>query len=378
MGLKERRAVKAFQEDILPKITEQINTAAGYELQITVEWESMIENKFAHLYQETYLKIYFSPLLKAIKAIVIDDFGKKILKAGLKQVIIKNEGNIQNPAKGYSLENKTLTINFDPVVNADRIEQRASCLTELLEKKLDDSALENTPPVIDKPDTTAEKTIEKKLSIDEVFNQHAGSSFEKQINCQEILGDKSWDFNLMEGKLTFEGDLELPIQILGTYSPKQKSWMWGWANTRSGIPEKLLLIANDLRKFGELNTIDDFTSPSINNENDPGHYYAMIASGLFGASCYYPIDFNGIKIYILTNSELLTKKEDTPTPVVITTFTQLISAMNIAHKESLRFYLEDKGFSVEASGNNLIGKKNSEEIFALFDLKGRLMKINNR
>jgi hypothetical protein len=121
MGLKERRAVKAFQEQILPQVTEQINTIAGFEVQMNIQWESMVEEKYAHLYQQTYLKIYFTPLIEALKTIAIDDFGKKLLKTGLKRVVVKNEGNIQNPAKGYALENGVLSINFDPVVTADLI-----------------------------------------------------------------------------------------------------------------------------------------------------------------------------------------------------------------------------------------------------------------
>ncbi len=378
MGLKERRAVKAFQEEIFPKVKEQINKEAGFDLQMNILWDTMVEDKFAHLYNQTYLKVYFTPLVEAIKAIAIDDFGKKLLNNGLKQVVIKNEGNNHNPEKGYSFENGLLTINFDPVVNSDYVDLKVSYLTALLERKLEETDTKEIPFNNDTTSKAEENVTQVKKSIDEMFHQHAGSSYEKQLNCQDVLGDKGWDFNLMEGKLTFTGNIEIPIQILGTYSPKQKSWMWGWANTQSGIPKNLLSLSNDLREFGEQNEIEEFTSSTIKNENDPGHYYAMIASGLFNASCYYPIDLNGIKIHLLTYSDYFKKQDVTPAPIIVSTFTQLVSAMEMGHKDSLFHYLNDKGFTVEHSGNNLVGKKNSEEILGIFDLRGRLMKISNR
>ncbi|WP_075602433.1 DUF6882 domain-containing protein [Saccharicrinis aurantiacus] len=384
MGLKERRAIKAFQEEQYPELEEQIKQFAGFDLPLEIQWETMVEDRFAHLYNETYVKIYFKPLIEALKAICIDDFGKNILYAGLQKVIIKNDGNIHNPETGYSLENKVLTINLDPVINADNMEPRISALTDLLERKLEetgssDENVDTQIPSVDNPNPTAITTDKNqiKVGIDDLFNLHAAKSYEKQNHCAEITGDKKWDFNLMDGILRFGDALEVPIQILGTYSPKQKTWLWGWGNTQSGIPDALLATAKQIREIGINNNIEEFTVPKIAFKNDPGHYYAMIASGVINASAYFPVDFNGITIYVLTNSELMTKKDKTPTPILISTFTGLIASMNVSHKACLTAYLNQNGFAVEPAGNNLIAKRNNEEVFALFNLKGNLMKITN-
>ncbi|OHX65409.1 DUF6882 domain-containing protein [Flammeovirga pacifica] len=386
MGLKERRAIKAFQEEQYPPLKEQINQFAGFDLPLEVQWETMVEDRFAHLYHDTYVKIYFKPLIEALKAICIDDFGKNLLQAGVQKVVIKNEGNIHNPETGYTLENKILTINLDPVINADNMEPRISVLCDLLERKLAERGSSDEKVETQNTSTSANNVSSKaviadtnqtKVSTDDLFNLHAATAYEQQNHCAEIIGDKKWDFNLLDGILRFGEEIEVPIQILGTYSPKQKTWLWGWGNTQSGIPDELLSTANQMRELGIANDIEEFTVPKISIETDPGHYYAMIASGVSNATAYFPVDFNGIKIYVLTNSELMAKKEETPTPIVISTFTGLIASMNVSHKSCLTAYLNQNGFAVEPAGNNLMAKRNNEEVFALFNLKGNLMKITN-
>ena len=47
-----------------------------------------------------------------------------------------------------------------------------------------------------------------------------------------------WSCDMLEGKLTYGDNQVFDIQVIGTYSENEKSWLWAWANTQSGIPEK--------------------------------------------------------------------------------------------------------------------------------------------
>jgi hypothetical protein len=50
MGLAERRASKQFQEMIYPDLKAAIDQAAGFEVTIAVDWESLALEDQAELY----------------------------------------------------------------------------------------------------------------------------------------------------------------------------------------------------------------------------------------------------------------------------------------------------------------------------------------
>ncbi len=135
MGLAEKRAVEQFKTNIYPKLKSEIDEAAGFDVNIDVEWDTLAEDEYAHLYNEGFEKVYFSPLIKAFKDITIDDLGKKALKAGLSQVAIKNASGIGSTA-GITFDKSVLTIDHSPVTNIDDVDERASYIQKIVEKAL--------------------------------------------------------------------------------------------------------------------------------------------------------------------------------------------------------------------------------------------------
>ena len=49
----------------------------------------------------------------------------------------------------------------------------------------------------------------------QLFSQHAGSGFIKQLNFADLLGNRNWGVDLQKGTATFGDDLEFPLQLLG-------------------------------------------------------------------------------------------------------------------------------------------------------------------
>ena len=43
MGLTERRAIKAFQENKYPKLKAEMDTAAGFDVPVVVDWDTIIK-----------------------------------------------------------------------------------------------------------------------------------------------------------------------------------------------------------------------------------------------------------------------------------------------------------------------------------------------
>ncbi len=134
-GLKEKRAVKDFQEKSYPKLIKEINAAAGVDVPVEVDWNSIAVKDYSDMYEEGFTKVYFTPLLDALKSICADDMGKAALKDGLKKVVIKNSSNSYSPSK-FSFDDGVLVIDHSPTTNIGDTKDRTKKIVKLLESAL--------------------------------------------------------------------------------------------------------------------------------------------------------------------------------------------------------------------------------------------------
>ncbi|SIS47480.1 hypothetical protein SAMN05421766_102135 [Zobellia uliginosa] len=403
MGLKEKRIIKAFQNDLYPALEAEINKAAGYVVPMDIKWDTLMEDRFSHIYHNTFPKIYFQPLIEAFKAICIDEMGVELLQAGLKKVIIVNENNEHSLGKAITFEEGVLKIDHSPVINADNVEDKANRIIELLENKLEEFAETSadkapaaqapaaaTPapqapvtaaPVAESPAATGETQASEKqapkFSMHELYNQSFALACEKQEIFSEIVEGLNWSCDMLEGKLTYGDDKVFDIQVIGTYSENEKSWLWAWANNQSGIPEAFLQTSLGMRDLGKAYDLEDLTSPKLQTDTDPGAYFSVIALGVFRDSCYVPLTFKGLKVYVTVRSAEVDDKSRTAPALICSHFTNLTASFQFPHKYCLFYYLMAKGYQVENSGNNILAKKGDDQILGIFDLKGNLMKISN-
>ena len=140
LGLAERRALKEYQEKTYPGLKKKIDEAAGFELTVEVNWESIATPGEADKYGEEgyWTKIYFEPLAAALQSITADDLGKSALKSKLKKVVIHCDGDApaSNYAAGLKFDDGILTIDWHQYSNADDVKDRIDALKKLLESKL--------------------------------------------------------------------------------------------------------------------------------------------------------------------------------------------------------------------------------------------------
>ncbi len=136
MGLAERRAAKEFETNKFPDLKKQVGSAAGFDVPIEVDWESLAVNDYAHMYDEAWTKVYFTPLVDAFKNITIDKMGKEALKGALKKIVLKNRGGHYSAPGCYDFANGVLTVDHEPVSNVDDVNSRATELQKMLEAKL--------------------------------------------------------------------------------------------------------------------------------------------------------------------------------------------------------------------------------------------------
>ena len=135
MGLAERRAVKEFEDKVFPERKKQVDAVEGFSVLIDGKWDTLAVQGYSHLYKEAFPKVYFTPLVNALKTVCVDEMGKESLKAGLKKVVIANtKGNYYG--SGFTFEGGILNLNHEPCSNIDNIDERSQANQEMLEKRL--------------------------------------------------------------------------------------------------------------------------------------------------------------------------------------------------------------------------------------------------
>ena len=131
MGLAERRAVKNFSDSDFSKLKAKIDAVAGFDVPFDVAWDTLAEDDYAHMLEDSIPKVYFKPILEAFREIAVDDMGKEALKEGVENVVVRWTGE-----KSIDFEDGVLTVDHSPVSNVDRWEDRRDSIQKALEEAL--------------------------------------------------------------------------------------------------------------------------------------------------------------------------------------------------------------------------------------------------
>src|SRR6266545_4298795 len=125
----------------------------------------------------------------------------------------------------------------------------------------------------------------------------AASALARQTAFADFLGERGWGVDIAAGTVTFGHDLRFQIQVLGTESEVDRTWLWAWANPQS-IPPGLLRAAEWLRDYGLRNQIQELSQASLSLDHADGHLLAMLAAGVTGR-CYYRGPYDGGALFFL-------------------------------------------------------------------------------
>ena len=140
-SLAERRALKEYQESVLPDLQNQINSSAGFEVPLNIKWAEIAQPGEEENYSNDayFTNVYFTPLVKALSSITSDALGKEALKAKLKGINIGYDPKTAPSSayeNGVNFKDGQLSLNFKPFSNASDIDARAQAIINLLESKL--------------------------------------------------------------------------------------------------------------------------------------------------------------------------------------------------------------------------------------------------
>lgn len=205
------------------------------------------------------------------------------------------------------------------------------------------------------------------------------ASFDKQLRLAEMHGEDSWGVDLSQGEISFNESATYKIQILGTEDHVNQTWMWGWFNTASNLPNELLIAANELRVHGEQHSIGQLTTGKLPMDELEGHAVGLTASGFSSAKAYYRCPYeNGALFVLITDAKLELPVEN---KIVRATrvIPECVSALEVAnHRQATAAYLRQNGFDVQEDGRNLlVPGADRPMLTAKFDERNRLTKLES-
>lgn len=227
-------------------------------------------------------------------------------------------------------------------------------------------------------DRTKFKQYRKEQTIDfEVLvEQHAALSFEKQLRFGELIGEEAWQLDMTEGTITF-GTFVFPIQIIGSFSFQDNSWMCGWANAQSGIPENLLQQSYKLKEMGEEEDIDTLSSGHFNVDEAFVHQMGMFACGFFETKSYYCANYGQGILVVTIDSDQIPAIDKSQLEVIGTTMAQFVTSVELDHKNVFFNYLIDREFLINITNHTIEGLNGETIIEGKFDEWNRLLAVNS-
>lgn len=201
-------------------------------------------------------------------------------------------------------------------------------------------------------------------------------SLEKQDKLAHVIGEHLHELNLESGKIRFE-NVEFPFQILGTESDNTLTWLWAWAEEQTEIPENLIMAARELKDWGKREDIQEFILPSVDLNRAEGNVFALIASAVCKASCFYRDVYEGGALFILLFDAVIDNQPSFDLARLSRQFLNLISQYELNHKNVLLSYLNTKGLSPLSHGSQITCKLGTGELLnAEFNEAGGLTSLD--
>ncbi|GIJ54945.1 hypothetical protein Vau01_024610 [Virgisporangium aurantiacum] len=211
-----------------------------------------------------------------------------------------------------------------------------------------------------------------------MFARHVATALARQLALGDLLGDRGWSLDIGTGTATFGTDLRFRVQLLGTESEDDGTWLWAWANTGSALPPALLHAADGLREHGRQTGPAELTEPTFRLDRADGHQLSLLASGLTGR-CYYRGPYPGGALFF--------QLEDVPAQVlaparperVLSVLGQVIQAYDVDHRTVVESFLAQQGWQVDAAAGSVTGRHpDGSTVLVNLDGYGRIRDIGGQ
>lgn len=226
----------------------------------------------------------------------------------------------------------------------------------------------STGPIKAPPKPTGPRTF-----LD-LLTEHGMAALHRQLHAADLLGKHTWSMDLDEGTVAL-GDHTFPVQVLGTAAEADETWLWGWANTASGIPEPALGSARQMQRLGEQHGIPELTEALVPLTKMDPNALALVATGVSGAAFFYRAAYEGGAAYLLIPTPGLgaAPKDPVAASTVITSF---VADHTVNHRDAARHYVKWLGFLTDDTPTALYARSPKGTLVLEFDALNRITKVS--
>jgi hypothetical protein len=217
------------------------------------------------------------------------------------------------------------------------------------------------------------------MTFQDLLNQYACQSFEKQLHLQEqVRLDGPWTYSVDETRLTLS-DRPVTATVLGSEAPGPGTWLWSWANTQSDFPAHATRHALKLREYGERHRVPQLSSPETPLDAWSSLQLAVVAVGILDTSGYYLADAGHATVVLVIDDASLQRPSAPFLPTLVTVINGTISAVPVNHRAAIEHYLRARGFTLTAAHRRLTAHHaEAGEIVVTFDSRDRLKQLESR
>jgi hypothetical protein len=213
-------------------------------------------------------------------------------------------------------------------------------------------------------------------TFDQLFAEHVATGLARQLALGELIGERGWQLDLPSGIATFGDDLRFRVQLLGTESHEDGSWLWAWANDASNLPPAVLHLCGWLRDFGRHQGVAELTEPTFALERADGHRLALLASGLTGR-CYYRGPYPGGAVFFHLDDAPPQLSAPLRPERLLNVLGQVIASFPVDHRTAVESFLRQQAWRLDPAPTSVTAHNAEGSAVRIdFDARGRISNMS--
>lgn len=203
-----------------------------------------------------------------------------------------------------------------------------------------------------------------------------GTVVARQNRLGEFIGKRNWSVEVSKRVIKF-GLHKYTIGLIGTESEYSYTWLWGWANTGSGLPEGFAEPGERVRSM--LPNCHAMTEPKLELDKlYMGHNLSTVTVGTADKNvCYYRCPYEGGAMFV--QIEGLPDKLFKPLTLaeIAGLHTDIISSYDCAHKLLAAGMLHRNGYAFTDNGSSITSEFGGRTLRFDFEEVGGFWRTSN-
>lgn len=207
-----------------------------------------------------------------------------------------------------------------------------------------------------------------------------GTVVERQYRLGEFMGKDDWRVDVTNHKITFGRHLfkkrEFYIGLIGTESEYSNTWLWGWANTESGLSEDF--VAPSLEAKRTLQNCREFSESQLELDGlCTGHNLSNVTAGISDKNvCYYRCPYDGGAMFALIEGLPESIFEPMSLNDIMHRHLETIKSFDCMHKLVAAGMLHQNGYAFTDNGDNIVCEYEGQVLRLDFEKCGEIIRTS--